>query len=150
MVAIGTKAKKKKDLNITAEIVVPMVMGLLIIFSSLVWQNEAGNTKLPKLFPGMNLYQVIYAALSFLGAVILQMGADSISKLMQQKMGKDRWNVEEESFDQNQELVKSDVMINIPYLFRFKGKSNNGWINLNPFTNNGHRNSWLWKIFRCD
>jgi hypothetical protein len=25
------------------------------------------------------------------------MGADSISKLMQQKMGKDRWNVEEES-----------------------------------------------------
>jgi hypothetical protein len=37
------------------------------------------------------------------------MGADSISKLMQQKMGKDRWNVEEESFDQNQELVKSDT-----------------------------------------
>jgi hypothetical protein len=35
------------------------------------------------------------------------MGADSISKLMQQKMGKDRWNVEEESFDQNQELVTS-------------------------------------------
>jgi hypothetical protein len=133
LVAVGTKAKKKKDLNIATEIVVPMVMGLLMIFSSLVWQNEAGNTKLPKIFPGMNLYQVIYATLSFLGAVILQMGADSISKLMQQKMGKDRWNVEEESFDQNQELIKSDTNINIPYLFRYKGKSNKGWINLNPF-----------------
>lgn len=133
LVAIGTKAKKKKDLNIAKEIVVPMVMGLLMIFSSLVWQNEAGNTKLPKIFPGMNLYQLIYAAFSFLGAVILQMGADSISKLMQQKMGKDRWNVEEESFDQNQELIKSDTNINIPYLFRYKGKSNKGWINLNPF-----------------
>lgn len=133
LVAIGTKAKKKKDLNIAIEIVVPMVMGLLMIFSSLIWQNEAANSKLPKVFPGINLYQIIYAVLSFLGAVILQMGADSISKLMQQKMGKDRWNVEEESFDQNQELIKSDTNINIPYLFRYKGKSNKGWINLNPF-----------------
>lgn len=133
LVAVGTKAKKKKDLNISTEIVVPMVLGLIMIFSSLIVQNEAGNVKLPKIFPGFNLYQVIYAILSFLGAVILQMGADSISKLMQQKMGKDRWNVEEESFDQNQELIKSDTNINIPYLFRYKGKSNKGWINLNPF-----------------
>ena len=133
LVAIGTKAKKKKDLNISTEIIVPMILGLLLIFSSLIWQNEAGNTNLPKVFPGLNLYQVIYAVLSFLGAVILQMGADSISKLMQQKMGKDRWNVEEESFDQNQELVKSDTTINIPYLFRHKGKRNNGWMNINPF-----------------
>ncbi len=133
LVAIGTKAKKKKDLNITIEIVVPMVMGLLMIFSSLIWQNEAANTKLPKVFPGMNLYQVIYAILSFLGSVILQMGADAISKLMQQKMGKDRWNVDEESFDQNTELVNTLTSINIPYLFRWKGKLHKGVININPF-----------------
>ncbi|CAI8877672.1 type IV secretory system conjugative DNA transfer family protein [Chryseobacterium sp. IT-36CA2] len=133
LVAVGTKAKKKKDLNIAMEIVVPMVLGLLMMFSSLVWEKEAGNPLLPKIFPGMSLYQVVYAFLSFLGAVVLQMGADSISKLMQQKMGKDRWNVEEESFVQNQELVESDMMINIPYLFRYKGKSNKGWMNINPF-----------------
>lgn len=133
LVAVGTKAKKKKDLNIAMEIVVPMVLGLLMMFSSLVWEREAGNPSLPKIFPGMSLYQVVYAFLSFLGAVVLQMGADSISKLMQQKMGKDRWNVEEESFDQNQELVESDMMINIPYLFRYKGKTNKGWMNINPF-----------------
>ncbi|ATN06674.1 MULTISPECIES: type IV secretory system conjugative DNA transfer family protein [Chryseobacterium] len=133
LVAVGTKAKKKKDLHIAMEIVVPMVLGLLMMFSSLVWEREAGNPSLPKIFPGMSLYQVVYAFLSFLGAVVLQMGADSISKLMQQKMGKDRWNVEEESFDQNQELVESDMMINIPYLFRYKGKSNKGWMNINPF-----------------
>ena len=132
LVAIGTKAKKKKDLNIATEIVLPIVLGLVLIFSSLIVQNEAGNNKLTKIFPGMNLYQIIYATLSFLGALILQMGADSISKLMQQKMGKDRWNVEEESFDQNQELIKSETNINIPYLFRYKGKSNKGCINLYP------------------
>lgn len=133
LVAIGTKAKKKKDLNVAKEIIVPMVLGLVMMFCSLLWQKEALDTKLPKVFPGMNLYQVIYAVLSFLGAVILQIGADSISKLMQQKMGKDRWNVEEESFDQSKELVNTDTSINIPYLFRYKGKINKGWININPF-----------------
>ncbi|WP_435523416.1 hypothetical protein [Chryseobacterium indoltheticum] len=67
----------------------------------MIWQNEAGNRELPRIFPGLNLYQVIGAVLLFIGAVILQIEADSISKLMQQKMGKDRWNVDEESFDQN-------------------------------------------------
>jgi hypothetical protein len=52
---------------------------------------------------------------------------------MQNKMGKDRWNVEEESFDQNQELVESVTSINIPYVFRYKKKNNKGWININPF-----------------
>lgn len=61
------------------------------------------------------------------------MGADAISKLMQQKMGKDRWNVEEESFAQNQELVETDTSINIPYLFRYSKKINKGWVNINPF-----------------
>ncbi|WP_312824803.1 type IV secretion system DNA-binding domain-containing protein [Epilithonimonas sp.] len=133
LVGVGTKAKKKKDLNIYTEIGIPMVLGLLMIFLSLIWQNEAGNEELPHIFPGLNLYQIIYAVLSFLGAVILQMGADSISKLMQQKMGKDRWNVEEESFDQNKELVNTDTSINIPYVFRYNNKTYKGYINIDPF-----------------
>ncbi len=133
LVAVGTNARKKKDLNIATEIVIPMLLGLVLIFSSLIWQDDAGNTNLPQIFPGFNIYQVSYALLSFLGAVILQMGADSISKLMQQKMGKDRWNIEEESFAQNQELVQTDTSVNIPYLFRFNKKTNKGWININPF-----------------
>ncbi len=133
LVAVGTKARKKKDLNIATEIVIPMLLGLVLIFSSLIWQDDAGNINLPKIFPGFNIYQVSYALLSFLGAVILQMGADSMSKLMQQKMGKDRWNIEEESFAQNQELVQTDTSVNIPYLFRSNKKTNKGWININPF-----------------
>jgi len=48
-------------------------------------------------------------------------------------IGKDRWNVEEESFDQNTELITGETTINIPYLFYFKRKLNNGWLNINPF-----------------
>lgn len=133
LVAIGTRAKKKKDLNITTEIVVPMVTGLMMMLASVIWQEEAGNTKLPKVLPGLNLFQVIYAVLSFIGAVILQMGADSISKLVQQKIGKDRWNIVEESFDQNKEIVNTDTSINIPYVFRYNNKTYNGYINIDPF-----------------
>ena len=48
-------------------------------------------------------------------------------------MGQDRWNVEEESFAQNQELVETPTSVNIPYLFRHNRKTNKGWININPF-----------------
>ncbi|MDY3319488.1 type IV secretion system DNA-binding domain-containing protein [Riemerella anatipestifer] len=130
IVASGTKAKKKMDLDITKHIIAPIGLGLLLIFSSLFFQKEAaiidGGIKI-------NLYQILYAVSSFVGVAITQTGADSISKLMQQKMGKDRWNVEEESFDQNKELVNTDTSVNIPYLFRYNRKNHKGWININPF-----------------
>ncbi|MDY3528868.1 type IV secretion system DNA-binding domain-containing protein [Riemerella anatipestifer] len=129
LVAVGTKAKKKKDLNITKEIILPIIIGVLMIIGSLTLIDKASIHTLPKI----NLYQIGYAILSLAGAVITQMGADSISKLMQQKMGKDRWNVEEESFAQNTELVETPYSINIPYLFRHNKKNNKGWLNINPF-----------------
>ena len=92
-----------------------MILALAISFIaycsfSFLWPTRHTFPKppLPIAYWNVKLFLFIYATLSFLGAVILQMGADSISKLMQQKMGKDRWNVEEESFDQNQELIKSE------------------------------------------
>jgi hypothetical protein len=133
LVATGTKAKKKKDLNIVKAIIIPIIIGIALMFSSLAFAVEAGDTTIPKIFPGFSLYQVIYATLAILGTIFIQVGADSISKYMQNKMGKDRWNVEEESFDQNQELVESVTSINIPYVFRYKKKNNKGWININPF-----------------
>ena len=133
LVATGTKAKKKKDLNIVKAIIIPIIIGIALMFSSLAFVVEAGDTTIPKIFPGFSLYQIIYATLAILGTIFTQVGAESISKYMQNKMGKDRWNVEEESFDQNQELVESETSINIPYVFRYKKKNNKGWININPF-----------------
>ena len=129
LVAVGTRAKKKKDLHITKEIILPIVFGLLMIMGSLALIDKASIHTLPKINP----YQVGYALLSLTGAVITQMGADSISKYMQQKIGKDRWNTEEESFDQNRELVKTPFSVNIPYLFRYNKSTHKGWLNINPF-----------------
>ena len=129
LVAVGTRAKKKKDLHITKEIILPIIFGLLMIMGSLALVDKASIHTLPKINP----YQVGYALLSLVGAVITQMGADSISKYMQKKIGKDRWNTEEESFDQNRELVKTPFSVNIPYLFRYNKSTHKGWLNINPF-----------------
>jgi len=133
LVAIGTRAKKKMDLNIGKQIILPIIAGLALIFSSLLITTQAGNNRLPHIISPFNAYQIFYVLLSFSGALIAQVGADNISKLMQLKMGKDRWNMEEESFVQNQEVVNTDTSINIPYLFRFNKKTNKGWMNINPF-----------------
>lgn len=133
LVAIGTKAKKNKDLNVLKSIVLPIVIGLFLMILSLFFVGEAQNPNLPKIVPFFSGYQLMYVFLSFLGALLTQVGADSISKLMKIKIGKDRWNTEEESFAQNTELVETDTSINIPYLFKFKQRMNRGWINLNPF-----------------
>ena len=133
LVGAGTKAKKKRDLNIVKSIILPIILGLGLLFSSLIWADFAENPKTPKLIPGLSLYQLLYAVFSLSGTILAQVGADSISKFMQNKMGKDRWNVEEESFDQNQQLVETETSINIPYLFRFQKIIKKGWMNINPF-----------------
>ena len=133
LVAIGTKAKKKRDLNPTKEIFVPIAVGLLMIILSLVLVSGASDNSLPTLIPYFNSYQVGYMILSYVGAMITQKGADSISKLMKTKMDKDRWNTEEESFDQNRELVETPTSVNIPYKFRYKKQTHQGWMNIDPF-----------------
>lgn len=133
LVAIGTKAKKKRDLNPTKEIFVPIAIGLIMIIISLVLATGAADTSLPTPIPYFNTYQIGYMILSYAGAMITQKGADSISKLMQTKMDKDRWNTEEESFDQNRELIETPTSVNIPYKFRYKKQTHQGWINIDPF-----------------
>jgi traG family protein len=133
LVAIGTRAKKKRDLDVTKEIFLPISVGLIMIISSLTLVWGAGNPNLPYVVPYLNGYQLGYLLLSYAGTMITQKGADSISKLMQTKMDKDRWNTEEESFDQNRELVETPTSVNIPYKFRYKKQTHQGWMNIDPF-----------------
>ena len=133
LVAIGTRAKKKRDLDATKEIFLPISVGLIMIISSLALVWGAGNPNLPYIVPYLNGYQLGYLLLSYAGTMITQKGADSISKLMQTKMDKDRWNTEEESFDQNRELVETPTSVNIPYKFRYKKQTHRGWMNIDPF-----------------
>jgi hypothetical protein len=132
LIAIGTKPKNQ-DINITKSILLPIVVGLLMMFGSLAFIDDTFRKDIPQFTPYFNIYQAVYALLSFVGVLITLLGADNISKIMKIKLGKDRWNIEEESFDQNKELITNDFSINIPYLFYYNKRMNHGWININPF-----------------
>lgn len=133
LIAIGTKPKKNQDINIVKSIVFPIIVGLFLMFGALMFIPEATDPNQPMVLKPFNMYQLLYLGMSFMGVLITLVGADNISKIMKNKLGKDRWNIEEESFDQNREKIVTDYSINIPYLFYFKKKLNNGWININPF-----------------
>lgn len=133
LIALGTKAKKDLNINIVKSIIIPLVTGLLLMFSSLLILDEAMNSNNEAVYKGLNSYEIAYMLMSFFGVLLTIVGADNISKIIKNGLGKDRWNVDEESFDQNREQVNTDYSINIPYLFYYKKKFHNGWININPF-----------------
>lgn len=133
LVAIGSKPKKNQTINIAKSIILPIIIGALMMFGSQVFIDDTFDPNAFRFVPYLNIWQIVYLLLSFLGVLVMMVGADNISKIMKDKLGKDRWNIEQESFDQNRELIETDYSINIPYLFYFKKRMNKGWININPF-----------------
>lgn len=77
--------------------------------------------------------------LSIAGTVLTQVALDNISKYFRSGMLKDRFNLENESFEQSTECVCNSYSVNIPMRFYYQGKFRHGWINIiNPF-----RGTWV-------
>ncbi len=115
---IGTKAHKNRELTISS-IVFQVISGLILYWGSLVV---------------MVSFPFVYLWLTFFGFVLLNIGFDNISKLINVNLMKDRFNVENESFPQEEVLKGNEYSVNLPTLYFFKGKQHEGWINIvNPF-----------------
>lgn len=132
IVAIGTKAKKELNINKVYQIGLPVVIGLVFLFGSLYVLNLNSLDDEKNVFLSFNLTEIAYLVLTVLGAFLTMVGLDNISKLIKYN-SKDRFNTEQESFDQETQLKYTDTSINIPMLFFKKGKWVDGWININPF-----------------
>jgi hypothetical protein len=130
LVSIGTLAKKKVDLDPKNHIIYPLCLGLLLFFGSLYFYNRPSAL----IFSYTSLYNFIYMLSSFFGAVMISLAMDNVSKIIRSGLGKDKWNVEQESFMQQVKQVPTPYSVNIPMQFYFKGKVRDGWINIvNPF-----------------
>jgi hypothetical protein len=119
LVSIGTLAKKKVDLKPKQDIIYPLAIGLLLFFGSVFWIGRL---------------DWVYVVCSMVGAILTSVSMDNISKMIRSGLGKDKWNVEGESFMQQLKPVITPWSVNIPMKFYFKGKVWDGWLNLvNPF-----------------
>ena len=76
----------------------------------------------------------LYIATSIIGTVLIHIALDNISKFLKDGLMKDRFNFENESFQQMEEKVYTDYSVNIPMKYYYKGKFRDGWVNIsNPF-----------------
>jgi hypothetical protein len=66
--------------------------------------------------------------------MLVHQGLDAIAKYYNYKVGEDRFNFENESFQQSEVLINNDYSVNIPMIYYWKQKMRKGWINIiNPF-----------------
>jgi hypothetical protein len=130
LVSVGTVAKKEIDLDPKKHIVYPLALGLLLFFGSIFYLGRASAVA----FSWTTWFDLLYLTCSFFGALLTSVAMDNISKIIRSGLGKDKWNVEGESFMQAIKPVITPYSVNIPTQFYFKNKVWNGWINLvNPF-----------------
>jgi hypothetical protein len=121
---LGAKGKKdeKADLN---GIVAYLVCGLLLY----------GLSFLSLYMPvGFSFVAGWYIGLSVLGYLLVLTGGTRLTRLLKVRMSKDVFNLENETFPQEERLLENEYSVNLPTVYRLKGGQRSGWINvINPF-----------------
>lgn len=127
---IGTRNKKNLEFDARRMVLYPLVIGVGLIVLS-VWLF--GFDMEPR-FYGFRLNTILYMLSSILGTVLVHVALDNISKFLKEGLLKDRFNLENESFEQTQQLIENKYSVNIPMRYYYKGKFRKGWVNvINPF-----------------
>ncbi|WP_347294002.1 YWFCY domain-containing protein, partial [uncultured Duncaniella sp.] len=79
-------------------------------------------------------WQITYIVTTVTGYVCLLLGGIWMSRMLKNNMMDDRFNDENESFQQETRLLTNDYSINLPTKFYYKKRWNEGWVNIvNPF-----------------
>ena len=132
---IGTRNKKQIEFDARRMVFYPLSIGFALMAVSVLVYNSDRHARLWLLKANM----WVYMAASVVGTVLVHTALDNVSKYFKDGMLKDRFNFENESFEQTTELVENKYSVNIPMRYYYKGKFRKGWINIvNPF-----RGTWV-------
>lgn len=130
VVCIGTKAKKALKFNVKTMVIYPMLSGITLTGLCFLFHGmEMGAS-----WMGFPANRIIYAFCSVVGTMLFHQGLDGIAKYYNHKVGEDRFNFENESFQQSEKLVETPYSVNIPMIYYWKRRMRKGFINIiNPF-----------------
>ena len=132
---IGTRNKKHLEFNAKTMVIYPISFGIVLMFLS-VWVFKQHWP--PHIFT-LHSSTWLYFVMSVVGTVLCHVALDNISKYLKDGLLKDRFNFENESFEQMPDEVKNKYSVNIPMRYYYKGKFRKGWVNIvNPF-----RGTWV-------
>lgn len=130
VVCIGTKAKKALKFNVKTMVIYPVLAGLTLVGMCFIFHGM----NIGMSWFGFPANRILYALCSVVGTMLVHQGLDGIAKYYNYKVGEDRFNFENESFQQSETLVANDYSVNIPMIYYWKQKMHKGWINIiNPF-----------------
>ena len=132
---VGTRNKKHLEFNARKQVLYPLTSGVLLLVLSVWLYNHPIDVYLYSL----RLNVILYMLTTIIGVVLAHIALDNISKFIKDGLLKDRFNFENESFEQCTELVENKYSVNIPMRYYYKGKFRKGWVNIsNPF-----RGTWV-------
>jgi hypothetical protein len=121
---IGVKGKKDENINYRM-ITAYLLTGLLIYFISIL------SFYLPV---SLIAVAIIYMVLTGIAYLLILTGGTYLSRLLKEKLNKDIFNTENETFPQEERLLENEYSINLPAKYNLKGEVRNSWINvINPF-----------------
>ena len=132
---IGTRNKKNLEFNARKQVLYPLIIGFGLIVLSVWLYGHPMETRLYAL--RLNIW--LYMLASVVGVVLVHIALDNISKFLKEGLLKDRFNFENESFEQCRELQENKYSVNIPMRYYYKGKFRKGWVNIN----NPFRGTWV-------
>ena len=132
---IGTRNKKKLEFNARKQVLYPIIIGMGLVVLSVWLFGYPMETRLYTL--RLNIW--LYMLASVIGVVLVHIALDNISKFLKEGLLKDRFNFENESFEQCRELQENKYSVNIPMRYYYRGTFRKGWVNIsNPF-----RGTWV-------
>lgn len=131
---VGTRNKKQLEFDVRTMVLYPFVGGALLLSCSVL----AFYCFIPPVLSVFSLNIWIYILLSFIGTVLIHIALDNASKNLKEGLMKDRFNFENESFQQMEKEENNKYSVNIPMRYYYKKKFRHGFVNIsNPFRGTG-------------
>jgi hypothetical protein len=121
---LGSKGRKSEKLNYKNAMVY-ISMGLIVYFLSYYLLSVRLSVQ------GRS---ILYALGLMTGYLMILKGGTILSRIITDKLKKDIFNSENETFPQEERLLENEYSINLPAKYQLKNKQRKSWINIiNPF-----------------
>jgi hypothetical protein len=121
---IGVKGKKDEQIN-WKSITAYLLSGLLVYWIAVLCFYLPVN---------LNIIAILYMALTGTGYLLFMIGGAWLTRLLKEKLNKDIFNKDNETFPQEERKLENEYSINLPAKYNLKGKVRDSWINvINPF-----------------
>jgi hypothetical protein len=121
---VGVKGKKDENINYKS-ISAYLICGLLIYWISILCFYLHTN---------LAWIAIAYMSLTGIGYLLTLTGGAWLSRILKEKLNKDIFNSENETFPQEERKLENEYSINLSAKYNLRGKVRDSWINfINPF-----------------